>query len=302
MYGLVAPKDIIAASDGAGIVLKTGSAVTTLQPGDRVVTHMCPETYPGSAPGVLGEDTMPTMGHISAGLGHCLNGTLTTHGVFTETCAVKFGEKMSFAEAATLSCSGITAWNCLYGVKGREIKEGDWVLVQGSGGVSVNALQFAHAVGAKVVATTSNEDKGKRLTELGASHVINYRTSPDWAAPARALTPEGRGFDFVVDVGGNATLSQSIQAVRTDGIIQVAGMVGGQADNVPLLGLMGTNAIARGTLLGTRRMMRDMVNFVEERGVKMAVDDETFPLEGAKEALERLEAQKHFAKVIVNIP
>lgn len=300
--GMVSPKDTIAASDGAGVVLKTGSAVTSVQPGDRIVTHMCPETYPNSTPGTLGEDTLPTMAHIGAGLGQGLNGTLTTHGVFAETSVVKIGDNTSFPEAATLSCSGITAWNCLFGIKGRELKEGDWVLVQGSGGVSVNALQFAHAVGAKVVATTSNEDKGTLLKDLGASDVINYRTTPDWATPAKALTPDGRGFDFVIDVGGNATLSQSLQAARTDGIIQVAGMVGGQADSVPLLGLMGSNVIARGTLLGTRRMMRDMVEFVEEKGVKMAVDKTQFGLDGAKGALEMLEAQKHFAKIIVNIP
>lgn len=297
-----APKDTIAASDGAGVVLKAGSDVTSLQPGDRVVAHMCPEAYPDSSPITLGEDNLPTMGHIIAGLGQSLNGTLTTHGVFTETCLVKFGGKMSFAEAATLSCSGITAWNSLFGLKGKEVKKSDWVLVQGSGGVSVNALQFAHAVGANVVATTSNEEKGKRLKELGASHIINYRTTPDWAVHSKALTPDGRGFDIIVDVGGNATLSQSLQAVRTDGVIQVAGMVGWQADSVPLLGLMGTNAVARGVLLGTRRMMREMVSFVEGKGVRMAVDEEEFGFEGAKEALAKVEAQKHFAKVIVNIP
>ena len=263
---------------------------------------MCPEAYSDQSLGTLDEDTLPTMAHIAAGLGHGMNGTLTTQGVFPESCLVKFNERLSFSEAATLSCSGITAWNSLFGLKGNEVKTGDWVLVQGSGGVSVNALQFAHAVGANVVATTSNEDKAKRLKSLGASHIINYRTTPDWAAPARALTPDGRGFDFVVDVGGNTTLSQSLKALRTGGLLQIAGMLGTQADSVPLMGLLGTNSVARAPLLGTRAMMRDMVKFVEEKQVKMAVDEEEFGLQQAKEALLKLEKQRHFAKVVVNIP
>lgn len=263
---------------------------------------MCPETYSNSSLETVGEDTLPTMAHIAAGLGHGMDGTLTTQGVFPESCLVQFNERLSFAEAATLSCSGITAWNSLFGLKGNEVKAGDWVLVQGSGGVSVNALQFAHAVGANVVATTSNDDKAKRLKSLGASHIINYRSTPEWAAPARALTPDGRGFDFVVDVGGNTTLSESLKALRTGGLLQIAGMLGAQAESVPLMGLLGTNSVARAPLLGTRAMMRDMVKFVEEKQIKMAVDQEEFGLEQAKEALLKLEQQRHFAKVVVNIP
>ena len=135
--------DIVPGSDGAGVVISTGTNVKAFTPGDRVVTHMCPETYPVPSLYEVDDTTLPQMGHIGSGLGQGLHGTMTTKGVFTQSCLAKLGDGITFEEAATLSCSGITAWNGLMGLKGREIKKGDWLLVQGSGGVSVAGLQVS---------------------------------------------------------------------------------------------------------------------------------------------------------------
>lgn len=300
--GLKSRPDVVPGSDGAGVVVEVGNQVQSLKPGDRVVTHMLPRNFEDASLGEIDDFALPGYGHIAAGLGQDLDGTLTTHGVFQESCLCKLEGVLSYEEAATLTCSGLTAWNALMGLEGRKVKAGDWVLVQGSGGVSVAALQFAVAVGATVVATTSSEEKGAKLRELGASHIINYRQVREWGSEAKKLTPSGRGFDFVVDVGGDATLTQALQAIRVDGIVAVIGMVGGTHEAVPLMSVLWTVCIVRGVLLGTRQMMADMVAFVSEKGVKPALDTEAFSLAEAKSAYQRLEEQKHFSKVVIRIP
>lgn len=141
--GLKSSPELVPGSDGAGVVLSTGSAVKTFAVGDRVVAHMVPDTFPGTQITPLDDAALPSMAHISAGLGQGMKGTLCTQGVFRESCLAKFGENLSFEEACTLTCSGITAWNAVMGIKGREVRQGDWVLVQGTGGVSIAALQVS---------------------------------------------------------------------------------------------------------------------------------------------------------------
>jgi len=141
--GLKSSPGLVPGSDGAGVVLRTGSDVKTVTVGDRVVAHMVPETFPGTQLTALDDLALPSMAHICAGLGQGLNGTLGTQGVFRDSCLVKFGDNLSFEEAATLTCSGITAWNAVMGLKGRAVREGDWVLVQGTGGVSIAAMQVS---------------------------------------------------------------------------------------------------------------------------------------------------------------
>lgn len=162
--------------------------------------------------------------------------------------------------------------------------------------------QFALAAGATVIATTSSESKADRLAALGAHHIINYRKVPDWGAAAKRLTPSGRGVDLVVDVGGNATLGESLEAVRIDGVIVLAGLLGKTDRNESLMSLLGNICIGRGILLGSRDMMRDMIEFIAKHKLKPAVDDKVFALSEAQEAYRRLEAQEHFSKVIVCIP
>ncbi|KAK7418624.1 hypothetical protein QQX98_003813 [Neonectria punicea] len=302
MYGLVAPSGVVPGSDGAGVVLKVGGKVTSLKPGDKVVTHMLPRDFPKGSLSPIDDTTLPTMAHVCGGLGHEMDGTLTSHGVFPETCLVKFEGALSFEQAATLTCSGLTAWNALTGLEGKKVKKGDWVLVQASGGVSVASLQFAIASGATVVATTSTAEKAAKLKGLGASHIANYRETPAWGAAAKQLTPDGRGFDIVVDVAGDATLSESLQAVRLDGLVVVAGMVGGGTQPTPLKGVLGAICVVRGIVLGTRAMMREMVEFVEDKGIEPALDEVVFGLGEVKEAYRRLEEQKHFSKIMIQIP
>lgn len=195
----------------------------------------------------------PTFSDICAGLGHGIDGTLRQYGHFDQAALVKAPNSLSFEEAATLTCSGLTAYNALFGLRGREVHTGDWVLVQGTGGVSIAALQFAVAAGANVIATTSSEAKADRLKALGAKEVVNYRSTPAWGKAARDLTPQHRGFDIVVDIGGDTTLGQSIEAVRTDGLVVAAGMVGGAAKNsVPMMAALTNVCIVRGIMLGTK--------------------------------------------------
>ncbi|KAF7558097.1 hypothetical protein G7Z17_g25 [Cylindrodendrum hubeiense] len=294
--GTIVP-DVVPGSDGAGVVKSVGSGVTAFKEGDRVITHL--------APGVVesdGDEAPPAYANIAAGLGQAIDGTLRSEGIFTEAALVHAPESLGWLQAATLTCSGLTAWNSLFGLKGRAVGPGDWVLVQGTGGVSIAALQFAVAAGAVVVATTSTEEKAARLLALGAKHTINYQSNPDnWGQEARDLTPGGKGFDMVVDIGGNATLSQSLLAVRINGVVVAAGLSGGAAEPVPLLAALAHACIVRGLLLGSRSQLRDMVRFIDEKGIVPVVDDMVFELSQTKEAYKWLLERKHFSKVAIRI-
>ncbi|KAK4173822.1 putative alcohol dehydrogenase [Triangularia setosa] len=288
--------NVVPGSDGAGMVVSVGSAVTSLSPGDRVVTYLSPSLPPSD------ETTLPAFSDIGAGLGQKVHGTLTNQMVITQHGVIKAPSNLNPIQAATLTCSGLTAWNALFGLSGREIKEGDWVVVQGTGGVSIAALQFAVAVGANVIATTSSKEKAERLKELGAKHVINYKETEDWGDIAKDYTPDKKGVDMVVDVAGNSSLVQSLAAVRTDGIIVLVGLLGKfDAGAIPMMSALWRPCIVRGVLLGSRQQYRNLVRFVEEKGVVPVVDDVIFGLEEVKEAYKRLEEQKHFSKVVIKI-
>ncbi|KAI3337019.1 NAD(P)-binding protein [Xylariaceae sp. AK1471] len=291
---------LIPGSDGSGRILAIGSAVASARPdlkaGVDVVTHMVPE---------IADDVLPDFEAITNGLGGKSHGTLCRRGIFHYGALVPKPSSLSYAQAATLTCSGLTAWNALMGYQGREVKPGDWVLVQGTGGVSIAALQIAIAAGATVIATTSSDAKAERLRAYGASHVINYRTTPDWGEKARALTPNSRGVDHVVDVAGPMTLPESLKAVRRNGLVTLAGVVGGLTSEdkttTDIMGAMWHICVVRGVLLGTRDMLRDMMRFVEENMIEIAMDDVEFKLEDARSAYERLKSQQHFSKVIIKM-
>ncbi|KAI1331315.1 NAD(P)-binding protein [Xylariaceae sp. FL0255] len=291
---------MVPASDGAGRILKIGSAVASarpnLKPGVDVMLYMVPHVSDGE---------LPSYDDISKGLGGHIHGTLAHRGVFHHGLVVPKPITLSYAQAATLCCSGLTAWNALMGYKGHEVKEGDWVLVQGTGGVSIAALQIALAVGAKVIATTSSDTKAERLRALGTTHILNYRSTPNWGEHAKSLTPSSRGVDHVVDVGGPTTLPESLKAIRRDGLITLAGLVGGLTGEggvpVDIMNAMFSICVLRGVLLGSRGMLRDMVRFIDEKKVPIAHDDIEFALADANKAYERLKQQKHFAKVVIKM-
>ncbi|KAL3433353.1 hypothetical protein BDV09DRAFT_205398 [Aspergillus tetrazonus] len=276
-FGLSINPPVTPSSDGAGEVLQIGSSVTSFRPGEKVVTHLT----------VHQDDNEPaTFTDITAGLGHGAHGTLRKYAVFHESSLVKMPSTLGFREAATLTCSGLTAWNALFGP-----------------GVSVAALQFALATGASVIATTSSDLKAKRLSSLGAHHVINYKTTPNWGEVAKSLTPNKRGVDIVVDVGGQSTVSQSLKAVKADGLVALAGLLGA-SENAQVPSIMdGLTYLCttRGFLLGMREQFREMNALIDEKLIKPVVDDRVFGFAEIREAYEYLEQQRHFSKVVIDV-
>ncbi|KAJ3575210.1 hypothetical protein NPX13_g4112 [Xylaria arbuscula] len=289
---------VIPGCDGAGVVEATGSSVRGFRPGDRVVTHLAPKLVESS-----GDDAPSTVGDTVAMLGIGSPGTLRSHGVFPEAALVPAPNTLDWLPASTLTCTWTTAWNALFGLEGKTVGPGSWVLIQGTGGVSIAVLQLAVAAGANVVGTTSTTAKAARLADLGASHTINYVSNPElWGAEARKYTPDGRGFDIIVDVGGNETLSQSLAAVRADGLVMLVGGVGDlKAEPVPLFAALLHTCIIRGVFGGTRAQFFELVKYIDEKGIKPAVDDVVFELAGAKDAYRRLSEKKHFSKVMIRI-
>jgi NADPH:quinone reductase-like Zn-dependent oxidoreductase len=192
-----------------------------------------------------------------------------------------------------LPCAALTAWRAL--MVETQLRPGDWVLVQGTGGVSVFALQFARIMGCRVIATSSSEAKFERLRELGAHAVINYREQPDWGRQAVELTG-GRGVDLVVEVGGPDTVRQSVKAVAFGGCICMIGVLTGIAGDVPLAELFQKNARISGITVGSQQHQRDMIAAVEAADLQPVVDC-TYPLAEIAEAFRYQGAQKHFGKI-----
>lgn len=288
---------IVPGCDGAGIVEAVGSSVQEFRPGDRVVTYCCPKLAESA-----GDDAFSAFADVPHMMGQGIDGTLRSIGIFAEKALVHAPKSLDWLPAATLTCNWATAYNALFGLKGREAGPGMWVLVQGTGGLSIATLQLAVAVGANVVATTSSEEKAARLKELGAVQTLNYCTNPnDWGIQARRLTPEGRGFDIVIDVGGDETMPQSLAAVRVDGQVLVLGQVGGAAEHVPMYMVLLHTCIVRGFLGGNRTQLKEVIRFIDEKRIVPAVDDVVFELAEAKDAYRRLKEKKHFAKVLIKI-
>jgi NADPH:quinone reductase-like Zn-dependent oxidoreductase len=152
-----------------------------------------------------------------------------------------------------------------------------------------------------VVATTSQDSKAERLRQLGAKEVVNYKSTPEWGPVARQYTLDGRGFDFIVDVGGNQTLPESLKAIGIDGIIVDSGILGGMENPVSLLAILFAHCTARGVRRGTRNQLREMIEFIEDHGIKPAVDNVRFGIKEVKEAYHRLEKQEHFAKILIDL-
>jgi NADPH:quinone reductase-like Zn-dependent oxidoreductase len=280
-------------SDGAGTVIAVGEKVTRFQNGDRV----CTTVHQGHLAGSL------TPVAAQTGLGGSLDGTLRSYGVFTEAGLVLMPSSLSFREACTLPCAAVTAWNTLYGLPGRAPKPGDTVLTLGSGGVSLFAIQFAAAAGATVISTTSSAKKGERLKALGSSHVINYNEDKNWGQTARKLSG-GDGVDFIVEIGGPSTLSQSVAAVKADGIIAVAGSIGSDIDakgDPGMLSAWGSNCIVRGIAVGSRVLFEEVVRAMEAKGIRPVVDERRFKLEELREAYQYMLEQRNFGKVVIDV-
>ncbi|KAK4442702.1 hypothetical protein QBC34DRAFT_224586 [Podospora aff. communis PSN243] len=289
MYPFPLRLPVVAASDGAGVVVSVGSKVTKWKKGDRVTTLFNQAHQFGPM----------TVAASKSGLGGTLDGTLRQYGVFNQDGLVKTPGCLSDVESATLVCAGLTSWNALYGLK--PLLPGQTVLVQGSGGVSMFALQFAKAAGARVIATTSSAAKAQKLKKLGADHVINYREDHNWGETARKLTADEAGVDHVIEVGGEGTLTQSLKAVKYEGVISVIGFLGGAQPKDSILEALSRICTIRGVFVGSRQQMEDMMAAVEVNNIRPVVDEQVFSLDTAREAYDYMWAKKHFGKVGIEI-
>ncbi|RKL44974.1 hypothetical protein BFJ72_g3624 [Fusarium proliferatum] len=280
--------NIIPGSDGAGEVVAIGKKVTRFQEGSKVMTLFM-QTYFG------GPLTPMALG---SAVGGSIDGTLREYGVFNENGLVDMPRNLSYLEAATLPCSALTAWNALYGLKA--VLPGDWVLTQGTGGVSISALQFAKAAGARVVATTSCAAKAQKLKELGADHVINYKEIPNWGEEAKRLT--GGGVDHVLEVGGAHTITESLKAVSLGGVVTIIGWIAGPGETGPSFPqILSSMAVVRGIVVGSRDQFEAMARAIEASDFKPVLDQHVFKLDKLKDAYQYLVDQKHFSKVVIKI-
>ncbi|KAK0724894.1 hypothetical protein B0H67DRAFT_481511 [Lasiosphaeris hirsuta] len=287
MYPFPLDLPVVAGSDGAGEVLAVGSKVTTWKQGDKVVTLF----NQGHQFGPISDAAS------KSGLGGVLDGTLRQYGVFNENGLVRAPANLSHVEAATLTCAGLTSWNALYGLK--PLKPGETVLVQGTGGVSLFTLQFAKAAGARVIATTSSAAKAEKLKQLGADFVINYVEDKNWGETARKCVPDG--IDHVIEVGGEATLTQSLKAVKFEGIISIIGFLGGTQPKDSIMEVLSRICTIRGVYVGSKAQMVEMVAAIEANDIKPVIDQKVFTLETAKEAYEYMWKKGHFGKVGITI-
>ncbi|HLJ04684.1 MAG TPA: NAD(P)-dependent alcohol dehydrogenase [Acetobacteraceae bacterium] len=276
--------DLVPLSDGAGEVAEIGPEVTRVKPGDRVAGIFMQSW--------IGGDIEPD--HAASSLGGAIHGVLAEYVLFDQQGLVQLPTHLSFEEGATLPCAGVTAWNALYA--GRPLIAGQSVLVLGTGGVSIFALQFARAAGAQVIATSSSDDKLARARQLGATATVNYRDHPEWQKEVLALT-DGRGVDHVIEVGGAGTLARSIEAARLGGQIHQIGVLtggGGQIDpSVP----MRKGLILRGIYVGSRQMF-DAMNRAIAVNTLRPVIDRVFAFAQAADAYRHMQSQTHLGKIV----
>ncbi len=270
-------------SDGAGTVEAVGDGVSEFQVGDHVVSTFFPLWLDGEPP-VADFKTTP---------GDGVDGYAREEVVRPATWFTHAPKGFSHAEAATLTTAGLTAWRAL--VVDGGIKAGDTVLVLGTGGVSIFALQFARLMGARVIATSSSDDKLERLREMGADHTINYKRDESWGQTVLDLT-DGRGVDHVIEVGGPGTLPQSIAACRIGGHIALIGVLTGRAGEVPTAALMAKHQRLQGLIVGSRRHQTDMVRAIDAIGLKPVID-RSFALENIADAFRHEESGAHFGKI-----
>jgi alcohol dehydrogenase len=281
-------KGLVPTSDAAGEVAAIGAGVDAFAVGDRVMSTFHPRWFAGP---------MPVGVHAHA-YGAQQDGWLTEEKVVSQEALVRIPDELSLEEAATLPCAAVTAWTALT-VGMTPVHPGKTVLTQGTGGVSIFAVQLAKALGGTVIATTSSAAKAERLRALGAAHVINYAEEVDWGETARALT-NGRGVDRVVEVGGSETMPQSLRAVRESGDVVAIGFLASKQPNVNFFALFGSRATFRPISVGSRADL-EAVAAVFAGGDIRPVVDRVFAFDKARDAFAHLATGQHFGKVVIRI-
>ena len=280
-----APANLVPLSDGAGEVTEIGDDVSRVKIGDRVA-GLFMQTWQG---GEIAPEDPPSS------LGGAIDGVLAEYRVFDQHGLVALPAHLSFEEGATLPCAGVTAWNALFA--GKPLTAGQSVLVLGTGGVSIFALQLAHAAGARVIATSSSDEKLARAKQLGASDGVNYQQHPEWHEQVLALT-DGRGVDHVVEVGGAGTLPRSIEAARLGGNLHLIGVLtGGEINPTPM---MRKTLTVRGIYVGSRQMFEALNRSVALHRIKPVID-RVFDFADAKAAYHHLKGQTHVGKVVIKL-
>ncbi|SEC29430.1 zinc-dependent alcohol dehydrogenase family protein [Terriglobus roseus] len=287
-YGATLEEPRILGSDGAGDVVAVGNDVTAFKPGDRVVAGFFRDW-------IDGELTFDASG---TALGGGIDGTLTTNMLMPEHALVRIPEALTYEDAATLPCAAVTAWHALASTDA--IGPDDTVLLLGTGGVSVVALQIAKMRGAKTIITSSSDEKLTRAKALGADETINYKTTPDWDKRVRELTGK-RGVTHVVETGGGATLAQSLGSCAMHAQVSIIGLISGVEATIDLRQILGRCVRVQGIYVGSIAMLREVAEAMAAAG-EHAVIDETFSFADAKDAFRSLKAAEHFGKIVITFP
>lgn len=272
-------------SDGCGVVEAVGEGVTRFRPGDRVATLFFQGWISGP----------PTLEKLMTALGSPIPGAGRELATFSQEGLSKVPAFLTDQQVATLPCAALTAWRALF--EDARLTPGDTVVLQGTGGVSVFGLQFAHAAGYRTLITSSSDEKLARAASLGATETVNYRTTPEWAAAVRKATA-GRGADFIMEVGGGGTIEQSMRAVRIGGHIAVIGVVAGPGAGFNPAGLIGNGAKMQGVSVGSRDMFEAMCRAIEQHTIQPVVD-KVFPWTEARAAFEAMRTGEHFGKIVL---
>lgn len=287
-YGGAAERDgLVPLSDGAGQIAAVGPGVTRFQVGDRVAGTFFAEWVEGRR----------TEAVNASARGGAIDGMLSEMVVGHEDGWVEIPEHLSFEEASTLPCAALTAWNGLFTYGG--LRPGDFVLLEGTGGVSIFGLQFAAAHGARPIITSSSDEKLVRARELGAAGVVNYRTSPEWQEDVRALTG-GVGVTHVLEVGGEDTLPRAVDALGMNGHIALIGGLSGSADSLPIGSFVGSGASVTGIYVGSRSDFEAMNEFITEHELRPVID-RVFSLGEAEAAFEYMESGSHLGKIVIRM-
>ncbi|MFM7027150.1 MAG: zinc-dependent alcohol dehydrogenase family protein [Chakrabartia sp.] len=279
--------DVIPFSDGAGVVEAVGPGVTGFAPGDAVISSFYPDWESGPA----------NAANHARSLGCESDGVLAEHAVLPATALVLAPKTLEAAAAATLPCAGLTAWSALF-TEG-QLRAGETVLIQGTGGVAIFALQLARMVGARVILLTGDDAKADRARAMGADHIINYRKTPEWADAVLAATG-GAGVDLVVELGGQDTLPQSLNCVKVGGRISIIGVLSGLVAPIPVPPILFRHIHLTGITVGHRSDLAALVQAIDANGLVPVVDG-SFDFDDARAAYAALPKGTHFGKLVVTM-
>lgn len=282
----VGPREtLVPLSDGAGEVVAVGAGTRRFKVGDRVAAIFFQNWIEGR----------PTAATATSAMGGAIDGMLAEYVTLSAHGVVAAPAGMSFEEAATLPCAAVTAWNGLF-TRGAMVRN-DFVLLQGTGGVSIFGLQFAVAAGARAVITSSSDTKLSRAREIGAIATINYKNTPEWAAAVREATA-GVGVQHVLEVGGAGTIKKSLESLAPGGHVAIIGGLAGFGGDIPAVSLIGRSASVSGIFVGSRGNFEDMNAFITQHSIKPVID-KVFEFREAEAAFAYMDAGSHFGKIVI---